>query len=80
MKFQLLLSFTTKIKEQNQLLPFSTLLFLFKKKRMAVWTHGFIRYAPMLTCRLNIYLPSGNLYKRLQQNMLHFPFNSSVNL
>ena len=34
----------------------------------------------MLTCRLNIYLPSGNLYKRLQQNMLHFPFNSNVNL
>ena len=49
-------------------------------KRMAVWTHGFIRYVPMLTCRLNIYLPGGNLYKRLQQNMLHFPFNSNVNL
>ena len=27
-----------------------------------------------------IYLPSGNLYKRLQRNMVNFPFNSNVNL
>ena len=61
---------------------FSTLLFSIKKNKeqMAVRTHGLIRSVPVLTCRLNIYLPSGDLYKRLQQNMLHFPFNSNVNL
>ena len=63
---------------------FSTLLFSIKKKKtkkqMDVWTHGLIRYVPMVTWWLNIYLPIGDLYKRLQQNMLHFPFNSNVNL
>ena len=47
---------------------------------MAVWTHGLIRYIPMLPWWLNIYLPIADLYKRLQQNMLHFPFNSNINL
>ena len=47
---------------------------------MAVWTHGLIRYVPRLICRFNIYLPSGDLHKKLQQNMLHFIFNSNANL
>ena len=78
----MLLSFTTKIKSQNQLLVFLHYYFQLKKntEQMVVWTHGLIRSVPVLTCRLNIYLPSGDLYKRLQQNMLHFPFNSNVNL
>ena len=62
---------------------FSTLLFSIKTKNrkwMAVWRHELIRYIPLLICRLNICLPSGDLYKRLQQNMLHFIFNSNVNL
>ena len=78
----MLLSFTTKIKSQNQLLVFLHYYFQLKKNKeqMVVWTYGLIRSVPVLTCRLNIYLPSGDLYKRLQQNMLHFPFNSNVNL
>ena len=74
--------FYNQNKVTKSIICFSTLLFSIKtnKKRMTVWTHGLIRYVPLLICRFNIYLLSGDLHKRLQQNMLHFIFNSTVNL
>ena len=74
--------FYNQNKVTKSIICFSTLLFSIKtnKKRMTVWTHGLIRYVPLLICRFNMYLPSGDLHKRLQQNMLHFIFNNNVNL
>ena len=81
-KFSIAPFFYNQNKVPKSITCFSTLLFSIKtknKKRMAVWIQELIRYVPMLVYRLNMHLPSEDLYKRLQQNMVQFPLNGNVN-